>query len=97
MGLQKVGCGYMDWIGLAQDKDRWWTLVSVVWSWIVSCVHCVKVTESNSNLHTVHKAYDPDPHNHSPQPAQPVQNTICSNTRSCSPDDGHNDDRNMLR
>jgi len=26
-----------------------------------------------------------------------VQNTICSNTRSCSPDDGHNDGRNMLR
>jgi len=26
-----------------------------------------------------------------------VQNTICSSTRSCSPDDGHNDARNMLR
>ena len=32
-----------------------------------------------------------------PQPAQPMQNTICSNTRSCSPDDEHNDARNMLR
>ena len=21
--LQMVGCGYMDWIGLAQDRDRW--------------------------------------------------------------------------
>jgi len=21
--LQEVGCGYMDWIGLAQDRDRW--------------------------------------------------------------------------
>ena len=20
--LQEVGCGYMDWIGLAQDRDR---------------------------------------------------------------------------
>jgi len=30
MDLQEVGCGYMDWIGLAQDRDRWWTLVSVV-------------------------------------------------------------------
>jgi len=30
MELQKVGCGYMDWIGLAQDKDRWRTLVSAV-------------------------------------------------------------------
>ena len=28
--LQKVGCGYMDWIGLAQDRDRWRTLVSAV-------------------------------------------------------------------
>jgi len=28
--LEEVGCGYMDWIGLAQDKDRWRTLVSVV-------------------------------------------------------------------
>jgi len=28
MDLQKVGCGYMDWNGLAQDRDRWRTLVS---------------------------------------------------------------------
>jgi len=25
--LQEVGCGYMDWIGMAQEKDRWRTLV----------------------------------------------------------------------
>ena len=30
MDLQEVGCGYMDWIGLAQDTDRWRTLVSAV-------------------------------------------------------------------
>ena len=30
MVLQEVGCGYVDWIGLAQDRDRWRTLVSVV-------------------------------------------------------------------
>jgi len=28
--LQKVGCGYMDWTGLAQDRDRWRTLVNAV-------------------------------------------------------------------
>jgi len=30
MDLQEVGCGYMDWIGLAQDRDRWRTLASAV-------------------------------------------------------------------
>jgi len=30
MDLQEVGCGYMDWIGLAQDRDRWRTLVSAI-------------------------------------------------------------------
>ena len=28
MDLHEVGCGYVDWIGLAQDRDRWRTLVS---------------------------------------------------------------------
>ena len=28
--LQEVGCGFVDWIGLAQDRDRWRTLVSAV-------------------------------------------------------------------
>jgi len=30
MDLEKVGCEYVDWIGLAQDRDRWRTLVSAV-------------------------------------------------------------------
>ena len=30
MDLQEVGCRYMDWIGLAQDRERWRTLVSAV-------------------------------------------------------------------
>jgi len=28
--LQEVGCGYMDWIGLAQDRDRRRKLVNAV-------------------------------------------------------------------
>jgi len=28
--LQEVGCGYMDWIGLAQDRYRWRALGSAV-------------------------------------------------------------------
>ena len=30
LDLQEVGCGYMDWIGLVRDRDRWQTLVSAV-------------------------------------------------------------------
>jgi len=35
MDLQEVGCGYTDWIGQAQDRDRWRTLVSVVMNLLV--------------------------------------------------------------
>ena len=44
--LQELGCGYMDWIGLVQDRDRWRTLVSAVmnlrvpwnaWNFLTSC------------------------------------------------------------
>jgi hypothetical protein len=30
MDLQEVGCGYVDWIGWAQDRDRWRILVTAV-------------------------------------------------------------------
>jgi len=30
--LQEVGCGVMDWIDLAQDRDRWPGLVNAAWN-----------------------------------------------------------------
>ena len=36
LDLQEVECGYMDWIGLAQEIDRWRTLVSAVMNFRVS-------------------------------------------------------------
>jgi len=34
MDLQEVGCGVMDWIKLAEDRDRWWTLNAVMNLWV---------------------------------------------------------------
>ena len=30
MDLQEVGCGHVDWIGLARDRDGWRKLVNAV-------------------------------------------------------------------
>ena len=55
--LQEVGCEYMDWIGLAQDRDRWRKLVSAVmnlrvpWNAGNFLTRCKPVNFSRRTLH----------------------------------------------
>ena len=57
MDLQEVGCGYMDWIGLARDRERWRTLVSAVmnlrvpWNAGNFLTSCKPVSFSRRTLH----------------------------------------------
>ena len=63
MDLQEVGCGYMDWIGLAQDRDRWRTLVSAVmilrvpWNAGNFLTSCKPVSFSRRTLHRAVSKY----------------------------------------
>jgi hypothetical protein len=35
--LRDIGCGSIDWIQLAQDRDQWWTLVNTVMNlWVLA-------------------------------------------------------------
>jgi hypothetical protein len=51
------------------------------------------VMQSSNSFNTVHIAYVPAPHDHS----QHNQASPRGIKQSCSPDDGHNNARNMLR
>jgi len=64
MDLHEVGCGYVNWIGLAQDRDRWRTLVSAVMNLRVPrnagnfLTSCKAVSFSRRTLHHGVSKYD---------------------------------------
>ena len=72
---------------------RLWLAV-VLWSCVVSSVHCVEVTV---RIVTSTQCTQLKTQLHKTTANTPRQNTTCNRTRSYSPDDGHNDARNMLR
>jgi hypothetical protein len=39
MDLEEMGCGFMDWIELAQDRDKLWALVNAVMN-LPSSIKC---------------------------------------------------------
>jgi hypothetical protein len=48
MDLQEVGCGNVDWIGLAQDRDRWRTLGNAVMN-LIGSIKCGEFLDCQRN------------------------------------------------
>jgi hypothetical protein len=46
MALREIGCGIVDWLQLAHDRERWWALVNTVTN--------LRVLVPQSELVTVH-------------------------------------------
>jgi len=79
------------WMRCSAWVCRLWLAV-VVCSCVLSCVACVEVTVRRRTHSSRRSSTRPQP----TTAYTPRQNTACSRTRSYSPDDGHNDARNML-
>ena len=67
-------------------------LAMVVCSWFANRVHCMKVIVRLAGSCRRMGGVDGQL-----EQWVTVQNTICGSRRSCSPDDGHNGPRNILR
>ena len=70
--LREMGCGYMDWIGLAQDRDRWRTHVSAVMNLRVPQHHVYRLPH--------YVTYDAHPASCTLNNVFPHNMTCCHNT-----------------
>jgi hypothetical protein len=76
------------------EQERDWLKLHVKMSGCAGC-GCVEL-QSNNSFQKVHTAYTTAPHNHS-QLYQASSHEVLTTLFLVSPDDGHNDARNMLR
>ena len=58
LALLGLGCKGMDWIDLAQDRDRWWTLVSAVMNFRITYIFG-ELLDKQKNSQLLQKDSDP--------------------------------------